>query len=373
MNRLLLFNCSNDLALAADTPVYIPPKSVMRMEHDLCALPAWWAHDGDAILCPDSRHAEEAAEFFATHGMGITFTSPDEGYNALCARTGREYIAAPWGWSKAAVERFARAGMPREQLPDSHAIETMRTLSSREFAAGYIKNFLSTAALQGITGLVGDRMRFIRSMEELQIDERTIFKSPWSSSGRGIFAAGSLQAPSITEKLNGFIKHQGGFIADKLYDKKLDFALEFHIGDDGTARFTGCSVFAAGFNGYYGYNVTASQEQLRDIITSNGCPHSTLDTLTALHTALLQKELAGRYRGTVGIDMLIAEEGNKNPVVHPCIEINLRMNIGVLAMHVFERCGTRDTRLTPPHRGGTLAAYTQGGKLFIGVAPDACK
>lgn len=368
MNRLLLFNCSNDLALAADTPVYIPPKNVMHMENDLCTLPAWWAEDGDAILLPDSRHAEEAVKFFSTHKKNITFTSPDEGYDALCARTHKEYTPSPWGWSKAAVERFVRFGMPRRQLPDSNSTATMRALSSREFATEYIKKLLALAARHRITGLVGDRMRFIRDIEQLQIDERTIFKSPWSSSGRGIFATDSLQAPSIKEKLYGFIKHQGGFVADKLYNKILDFALEFKIAPDGAACFIGYSVFSAGLNGYYGHNMTASQERLRSIITESGCRPETLDALTALHTTLLEKELSGRYSGTAGIDMLIARTDEGDTVVHPCIEINLRMNIGVLAMHVFEQCGECDTRLTPPHIGSTLAAYTHRQKLFIGTA-----
>ena len=77
MNRLLLFNCSNDLALASNAKEYIATKSIAAMETDLAALPAWWANDGDAILLRCASQVEEARMFFRQKGFNVVFTSPD--------------------------------------------------------------------------------------------------------------------------------------------------------------------------------------------------------------------------------------------------------------------------------------------------------
>lgn len=367
MNRLLLFNSSNDLALASNTREYIAPKSISAMESDLATLPAWWAQDGDAILLNSNTDCVIAKEFFEQKGFNVYFTSNEEGYQALCKRTNRTYIPLPWGWSKATVERYKQFGMPKELLPNDSQIEEIRNLSSREFAADYITDLLSAPIFtEHKESLIGREMRFIHSLEELQTPNRTIFKSPWSSSGRGIFAANDINEPSIREKLSGFIKRQGGFIADKLYDKTMDLALEFLIENNGTTHFAGYSVFNAGSNGYYGYNIAAPQKELREMIISNGCNATLLDKLINYHCHALKKRLKGKYHGVVGIDMIIANENDKKRI-HPCIEINLRMNIGVLALCVEKRRFTGSYNLTPTPKDKTgFYATVNDNKLIIG-------
>lgn len=368
MNRLLLFNCSNDLALAAGTKEYIAPKSIKAMEETLSALPAWWAEEGDAVLLANETQRTEAEEFFKQKKFNIIFTSPEEGYEALRNRTRQDFTPNPWGWSKAAARQFSEFGVPSEQLPSDKELNETRTLSSREFAACYITELLADATKTEIFSqqLLGNEMRFIRSVEEFSIHHRTIFKSPWSSSGRGIFSADSIDAPSIKDKLTGFIKRQGGFIADKFYEKKSDFALEFYINDNGSIDFLGYSVFIAGTNGYYGHNIIDSQPKLRNIILENGCNEALLDWLIAYHSKKLSEKLAGKYKGVVGIDMLTATE-NDFTKVHPCVEINLRMNMGVLAMNIYDRIGKGCYPLTPNDKNCKYTATVEHDKLIIGV------
>lgn len=42
------------------------------------------------------------------------------------------------------------------------------------------------------------------------------------------------------------------------------------------------------------------------------------------------------YAGYLGVDMMICREG-ENFLVHPCVEINLRMNMGVVARLFYDR------------------------------------
>lgn len=369
MNRLLLFNCSNDLALASNTKEYIAAKSIAAMESELASLPAWWANDGDAILLRNASQRNDAEIFFAKKGFNIVFTSPDEGYHALCKRTGHTYHPAPWGWSRAAVSTFRQFGVPTDLLPDDDRIDTIRRLSSRSFAAEYIAELLHDPMFdEHAHQLLGNDMRFVSSLQELSMHERTIFKSPWSSSGRGIFAANSIDEPSIREKLTGFIKRQGGFLADKFYNKTSDFALEFNVAENGTTEFIGYSVFTAGTNGYYGYNIVAKQDKLRNHIIANGCNPILLDKLIHYHCHALKKRLKGKYHGVVGIDMITANENNAIRV-HPCIEINLRMNIGVLAINVQRKNVWNNSLLTPPSGNGKgFHATVCNNRLVIGYS-----
>lgn len=363
MKRLHLFNCSNDLALAQGSKEYIAPKSVVQMERDLASLPWWWAEEGDAVLLPQGTDKKATERFFAPYDRNIVFFTEDEEYDTLRSSAGCDFSPYPWGWSRASAERFRRFGVPDYLLPESRSIETMRTLSSREFAAEYIKELLSNEILRPYSSLLaGSKMRFIKQLDELKIEERTIFKSPWSSSGRGVFAANSLDEPSIREKLTGFIARQGGFIADKMYDKKLDFALEYSINNAGRADFLGYSVFVAGGNGYYGHNIVAPQSRLREFIISNGCPVKLLDSLIALHATLLSTKLKGKYQGVIGVDMLTAHNGG-DYIVHPCIEINLRMNIGVLAKLVHRQIGENEVSLVPS--GKVFGSCVKNSKLLI--------
>lgn len=365
MRHLHLFNCSNDLALAQGSKEYIPPKSVVKMERDIAPLPWWWADEGDAVLLPQGTNKDCIERFFEPYNRDIIFVNEDEGYNTLCKRAGCNFIPTPWGWSQASAERFRRFGVPDESLPDNLSLETMRKLSSREFAAEYIVELLNSYGLSRYKEiLAGEKMRFIKALDELQIQERTIFKSPWSSSGRGVFAANSLDEPSIREKLTGFITRQGGFIADKMYNKQLDFAFEYQIDTDGKANFWGYSVFIAGGNGYYGHNIVAPQSRLRELILESGCPEELLDSLIAAHCTLLTSTLGGRYSGIVGIDMLSANENGLN-IIHPCIEINLRMNIGVLAMMVERITKSEEWIMLVPSTGCRFGATVKESKLRI--------
>lgn len=369
MKRLLLFNCSNDLALASGTREYIAPKSIAAMEEALSALPYWWAKDGDAVLVGSSNEARLCEEFFSPQNRNIFFTSNEEGYNALCKRTAHTFYPAPWGWSRATAERYKHFGVPQELLPSNDRLDDTRALSSREFAANYIEELLNEARNEGWgEALAGDKMQFVRTLEDYSIKERTIFKSPWSSSGRGIFAADSLDAPSIHQKLSGFIKRQGGFIADRFYDKRIDFALEYYIASDGEIDFLGYSLFTAGINGYYGYNIVAPQEELRAAIISDGCSESLLYRLIATHKKLLQKSLKGRYTGPIGVDMLSTIENNIYKV-HPCLEINLRMNIGILAINVQQRLQQRSKEIISllPSDNRRFSATVNNGRLLIGL------
>ena len=61
-----------------------------------------------------------------------------------------------------------------------------------------------------------------------------------------------------------------------------------------------------------------------------------LGDLKNAHLQMLKHHLAGKYTGFVGIDMMAVDMNGKRKC-HPCVEINLRMNMGIVAMEVYRR------------------------------------
>ena len=290
----LLCNLSNDMALATDAVPYFPPQHIRQMEDDLAMLAHVW----------------------------------DDGSER----------PQPWGWSRAAKAVFRRRGIDVRLMPSDDELARWRQYSSRAFAAAYVQQPLLPTD-DGVMD-VGRRMRFCRSVDEVPTTFACpmIFKSPWSSSGRGIFVADTMTA-DVQRRLQGFVHRQGGFLMDEYYDKRLDFALEYRMTQSGDAEFVGYSVFMAEANGNYGYNVVDDQRCLRAMIEAEW--GGDIAALCNAHRQRLQQMLGGRYRGFVGIDMMVVELPSGMRAVHPCVEINLRMNMGILALLLEQKADDR--------------------------------
>lgn len=332
------------MALAAHVRQYLPPKRIQQMEADLANLACVW---------DDTR------------------------------------FAGPWGWSLATKQRYKQMGVPVEQLPSDEWLEGVRRLSSREFACRYIKDLLDEFK---DPRLIGEEMRWVDKndlswsmlAEVVKVPSKRIFKSPWSSSGRGVFVATAFDAHT-QQRLQGFLSSQGGFVMDRFYtDKVLDFAMEFYIHEDHTVEFLGYSVFHAAENGAYGYNYVESQEDLLERIVgedgmngangvngTNGKDGELLARLVDYHKEHLSSltsqvgtenaQRVGRYYGPVGIDMLKTADG----YIHPCLEMNSRMNMGILALLLHEKYGSGATVSLTPACASGYRAMIDKGRLMI--------
>ncbi len=314
-----LFNPSNDMALAANVRQYFPPQRIQQMEDDLADLSRFW----------------------------------DSG---------------PWGWSLATKQRYHRMGVPADQLPSDEWLAEVRRLSSREFGVAYYQKLTPLLSPHdgGRNPLLPSQVQYIKSIpQELFLSplwgsrRGLIIKAPWSSSGRGNIIIGKEIADHATlQHIERIIREQGGIVVEPYYDNKaLDFATEFEVTDDGT-EFVGYSVFYADETGHYGGNLVKSQAELLSIID---LPQPLLDELIAFHRRELGK-LA--YRGPVGIDMMRLRDGR----VHPCVEVNFRMTMGLLAI-LLHRQGITDDQLLAGHPDQGFSASIKQGILVIDYKP----
>ena len=232
-------------------------------------------------------------------------------------------------------------GIPNEKLRHvtvlEEALQTLRTFAGRSFACDYIHELLSSIPADMRDRLVGNHMKFHQSIDTVLFDAAMmIFKQPWSSSGRGNFCAASLDEMTV-KRLEASVKKQGGFLADIFYHKTLDFAMEFYVFADGNVEFIGYSLFQAEKNGKYVGNMVESQKIVRKTIAlAMGGDNGLLDALKEKHLEMLRRTVAGQYCGFVGIDMMVVN--NEDHIsVHPCVEINFRMNMGIMAMYAYLR------------------------------------
>jgi hypothetical protein len=100
-------------------------------------------------------------------------------------------------------------------------------------------------------------------------------------------------------------------------------------------NFAGYSLFDTDEHGNYKGNFLLPDAEIVRSLTAWVSPH-TLDTVREALLAELSALLGTAYRGYLGVDMMICRIG-ENWQVHPCVEINLRMNMGVVSRLFFDR------------------------------------
>ena len=198
-----------------------------------------------------------------------------------------------------------------------HAVEVLRKLRLLE--------------TKGFTG----ESRFFLEIEELlaylkSLPGDKVLKMPLSGSGKGlVWILGGITYKQ-TDWCRRVIREQGGVVAELVMERVKDFAMEFYL-DHGKTRFAGYSLFRTANSGAYMGNELLTDSRVEEVLSHYTSP----ELLHRLKDYLL-KELSSRfpfYRGYAGVDMMICNtaDGYK---VHRCVEINVRMNMGV-ASRIF--------------------------------------
>lgn len=332
---VFLFNPDYDMAMANFTPYYKAPAEILRMAADLSLLPLWFAGKGSGVkvdclervelyraqlceICP----AEEGREMLLRWLASVDWTEK---------WPSARYI--PWGWTPCLVHRLRQEGVDEAFLPSVEEMQRIRYLSSRQRCLEILPEF---AGWEGICG----EMKACQQLSEVDafIQERgqAILKAPWSGSGRGLW---KVSAASWNGQQAGWasriLKVQGILMAEPIYDKVADFAMEFLADEKGEVRFVGYSYFETDAHGNYKANRLLSNAAIEKRLSR----YVSLERLSCIKVCLeasLKKLLGQAYQGYLGVDMMVCrmEDGYR---IHPCVEINLRMNMGVLSRILYDR------------------------------------
>lgn len=317
MKAIYLFNPDNDMAMAYGKPHFVVRHSVKKMADDLSFLPAWYAGKGSWVLV-DSVDRIDLFKKYCPFNIDVNFISQlISDFDTI----------RPWGWNPSLCHDLWMKGFPPDSFPNEEQMGKIRNLSSRLTAVKILKY------LQETDSLIGDATVLTRETDVEQFiysHGKTVLKAPWSGSGRGIqFVTSATWNAPLKSWVSRVLLTQKAIVAEQYYVRSIDFAMEFYSDTKGVS-FAGYSLFGTDDNGVYKRNILVSD----DVIEKKLAEYVPLCTLLNIRNRLKQKlfeEIHGAYEGYLGVDMLISEGK-----LYPCVEINLRMNMGVLSRMLFD-------------------------------------
>lgn len=357
--KLHYFNPGHETAVLIGKENYTPPANVQRMIKELSYLPAWYADADDFVFMEEmtsprflSLQPKEFRPFPA-------LVTRDELCNRKPLLPAME--AQPWGLSPQSVHLFkelSKSCTSSLSVPDWK--EEYFALNGRQTAA---------VCLDKIRELLPDMeipvapkfCKKLYDVEKYLILQRAPFvlKTPYSSSGRGLHWLPERKlTPKDKSWIEGALKKQGTVSIECALKKHMDFAMEFYSDGKGTIRYEGLSVFGAGSKGAYSGSVLGSQEYLNSYFTENFIEEQFYQIKEAVSTAL-QSIFGDVYTGYLGVDMLTYRKSDNSLHIHPCIEINMRYTMGLVAMRISQKY------LAPNARGDMHITYeSKSGEAY---------
>ena len=318
--RLFIFNPDCEMSIAAGGKYYTPPANVLKMAEDLAFLPAWLGTKEDRVVVkelPDVSFMHAVCEPLQLECMPIL-----ESQLGNCTA----WDASPWGKSPGMCHWLNKRGIGEEWKPEQKEWYSRKT--AREGLARLMEMlpFVRTDVLP--------QMCYSLPELELKVGKgQWIVKAPWSSSGKGILVLKNGIGVKEKEWLTGMLKRQKYLMLEKGLDKVEDFAMEFFSGADGVA-FMGWSSFSTGLHGEYIGNFLGAQIIIERRLI--GLLGEEIINALKIEIPRMIGELIPCYRGPLGVDMMIYRE-NGELAVQPCVEINLRYNMGIVAMFLSRR------------------------------------
>lgn len=351
IRSLYLFNPEHDLALANGEANYMPPESARIMVSDLALLPMWYAEPGSAVLASSAYNLGFMKEIQTLFPLSVELLTESE----LVSE--RELRVLPWGWNPALRKRMSLLGVSEGVLPDLEKMAQLRFYSHRSQAVKLLPKLRLDEFFCGESW-------WMTASEEWRVFveryEHSLLKAPLSGSGKGLNWCKGKFTPQIANWCARISKLQDGVVGEPIYNKVEDFAMEFYSDGMGCVRFAGYSLFHAGKSGVYEGNLLLSDEEILHRLLG----YVPLDSLSVLRYRLeeeLSEWIGTAYTGYLGVDMMICLFEEK-PLyrIHPCVEINLRMNMGVFA-RLFA-----DKHLVPEAKGiYKLAFHAIQGEALV--------
>ena len=358
MKRFAVFNPEHDLALANGDAHYLAPRNIREMAHDLAPLMDY--------LAWDTPWGWDAAVVSHLHKSGIPRQELPNDAMLAALRTRSERITAHH--------------LLQQMLPLSDHLTgesyVCRSLDDIKAYATQHSHLLLKAPLSGS----GKGLRHLNFND----DDNKNDNENYPTSRRSTSAL-TLSLKKVESWCDALIRRHGYLTAEPYYDKVQDFAMEFIVAD-GQCHFIGYSLFTTDDHGRYDSNLLLSDADIEARL-SEYIPHSVLHDVrhfVETHSDLIipAEWDTSRFPITFGIDMMViktigkvaiereqrllagsAERSNFNEVnrqqtltvrderlevrgnsplsifnsqfkLHPCVEINLRANMGIIAHEV---------------------------------------
>lgn len=361
--NIYLFNPTCEYAVANGNVSWHPNKMLQKMELELATLPMFLAKTEDYIIVdkiPSSLFINSLKKLGLETPQFIT--KKEALTNKSFTSLKRDKLL-PWGWSPSAHKLLSplksSCSEKFKNSPVFNWLSEYRDFYSKKFALGILEilllkypseHFISENQLTKICTTKQDFELFLRKWGKIMV------KAPWSSSGRGLQPVTKTPVhPKVWEKLLAIVKDQGYAIVEPYLNKALDLAFQFEL-KKGKVRFIGFSNFFTDYKGQYnGNSLNGLPDNLDNEILefAQFIPEKIIPPLIRI---LELSELAKSYEGFFGVDTLIYRNEKNELKINPCLEINVRQNMGLLSLQ-FEK-------IIHPEKKGVYKTFYKPGKTF---------
>lgn len=352
---LHFFNPGHEYALLNHSPYYTPPSSMVKMQQELAYIACWYANEGDIVLGFETLTDDFKESIENIHKKVQYISIKEIGDNRELLKN---QTISLWGISPQAIHFFEGLNKRYDlnlNIPqwDSGLIE----LGSRRKAQECL-SFLIEKNQEIQEDILPQIHITLNSIEDLVTNTpyKLLAKAPYSSSGRGLLwlPIGEL---TRTERqiLHGILKKQKYVSIEKALNKQLDFAMEFKINVE-SVDFIGYSLFKTNKKGAYLCNSVDKQEHLKHEIEAYISANS-LDKIKADLVDFFRSQYSSVYNGYIGVDMMVYEE-NGDYFLQPCVEINMRNNMGIVALNFSNKY------LNPSSNGRLYIDFSAKGDIY---------
>lgn len=327
------FNPGHETAVWQGKKNYTAPTNVRIMIADLSLLPMWYGKSNDFVLTE-----QDSSITFHQHCEQIfkrELAKPVNRRNINETLTSDEKIQAfPWGISPQSFNVFSSLNNNKINVREWN--ERYKTLTGRQSSRLCLEILSGEYPLIKLPSipLFCNNINMLSDYINLHRKEKLILKSPFSSSGRGLLWIQDSERWGNKEEMwaKSVIEKQGEVSIEPALDKYVDFAMEFYSDGKGNIKYEGLSVFSNEERGAYNGNLLGKDDILEKELIKFVSKENILLTKERLINAL-QTIFSNEYEGFLGVDMLIYKE-NDEYYIHPCVEINMRYTMGMVALQL---------------------------------------
>lgn len=369
--NIFVFNPTCEYAVANGNASWQANRILQKMEADLAALPLYFSSNKDIVLVSDLPNKQ-----FYAHLDSLGISPPIFTKNNKTDFSSLHNIKInrlnPWGWSPAIHQFLAplkkQCNKSFQKSPVFNWKPEYRSFYSKKYAQKIqerlcsefpSEHFIDQSKLTEIATNKSDYEALISRWGKIMV------KAPWSSSGRGLQPVRFAPVhPKVWEKLMGIIKEQGYAIVEPYHNKVIDLAFQYHL-KAGKVSFEGISNFSTDYKGQYNGNSLnglpdSLEDEVKEFIAM--VPDIVVKPLIAI---IESSELAQNYEGYFGVDTLIFRDESDTLKVNPCLEINLRYNMGLLSVQL--------EKFISPEKKGIFRTWFKPGRTFYDFSKEMQK
>ena len=361
---VFLFNPTCEYAVANGKSSWQPNRLLQKMETDLATLPQFFAQSGDIVLTDKLPSPEFIHSFNQLEYQLPQFCKKHDFINEATIKPTVLNRLLPWGWSLATHKLLTPlkdfCSNEFKNSPVFNWKPEAKELYSKRFALEILIKLLSELHYDFIlpehllTEICATQSEIEKTISKW---EKVMIKAPWSCSGRGLQPITKTPVhPKVWGKITGIINDQGFVIAEPLLNKVADLALQFKI-EKGEINFVGISNFFTDSKGQYQGNFIHGIPNEYDKEVAEFLNFLPDVLATPIIKTLKNSRLPLLYEGNFGVDMLIFKDDKNRLKVNPCLEINLRQNMGLLALQL--------EKLVSPDKMAVYRMFYQHSKSFL--------